>query len=82
MWLYPVPIGIGPERDEGACNRELPRILLFFSTQFVNKGIKRAEDNYSALFFATRLKASMRTLLGVTLLSKTVGGCDITPILA
>jgi hypothetical protein len=28
MWLYPVPIGIGPGRGGGACNRELPRILL------------------------------------------------------
>src|SRR5215216_3178538 len=26
MWLYPVPIGIGPGRGGGACNRELPRI--------------------------------------------------------
>jgi hypothetical protein len=28
MWLYPVPIGIGPGRGGGACNRELPRIPL------------------------------------------------------
>src|SRR5215212_2501665 len=28
MWLYPVPIGIGPGRGGGACNRELRRILL------------------------------------------------------
>jgi hypothetical protein len=30
MWLYPVSIGIWPGRGGGACNRELPRILLFF----------------------------------------------------
>jgi hypothetical protein len=28
MWLYPVPIGIWPVRGGGACNRELPRILI------------------------------------------------------
>jgi hypothetical protein len=28
MWLSSVPIGIGPWRGGGACNRELPRILI------------------------------------------------------
>jgi hypothetical protein len=28
MWLYPVPIGIEPVLGGGACNRELPRILI------------------------------------------------------
>src|SRR5215204_7681380 len=38
MWLYPVPTGIGPERGGGACNRELPRILLPRTS--VNRGMK------------------------------------------
>jgi hypothetical protein len=35
MWLYPVPIGIEPVLGGGACNRELPRILLL--RRWVNK---------------------------------------------
>ena len=35
MWLYPVPIGIGPGRGGGACNRELRRILIL--RRWVNK---------------------------------------------
>src|SRR5215217_8287669 len=38
MWLYPVPIGIGPGRGGGACNRELRRILVPRTS--VNKGKK------------------------------------------
>jgi hypothetical protein len=36
MWLSSVPIGIGPGRGGGACNRELPRIRIFPRTP-VNK---------------------------------------------
>src|SRR5215203_2072881 len=39
MWLHPVPIGIELGRGGGACNRELPRILLL--GRWVNRGQER-----------------------------------------
>src|SRR5215211_3203073 len=57
MWLYPVPIGIGPERGGGACNRELPRIPL--PRTWVNKGMKKGRSCYApALGVLPRLEAA------------------------
>src|SRR5215216_3790934 len=50
MWLYPVPIGIGPGRGGGACNRELRRIPI--PRTRVNKGKKKGrglQDRLGAL---------------------------------
>jgi hypothetical protein len=41
MWLYPVPIGIGPGRGGSDCYRELRRIPLLGTS--VNKGKKRKD---------------------------------------
>jgi hypothetical protein len=46
VWLYPVPIGIGPGRGGGACNRELPRISILGTS--VNKVGHKAHEFIAA----------------------------------